>query len=387
MPRPTKVWFRSDIGWWMVTLAGVKTRLVKGPDDAHHRQLAEEKFVELRKLGRTQPHLPTARVADLIEAYLAWSRTHLSADTHRVNRYYGQSFAEHCGRVTASDLIPNHVTKWLAEMASPERLARATREWQESPVPSRTRGGKPRLWGEATRHNARTVAFRVFSWAEGEGLVAKNPLAKLKRPKPPARKRAMTDAEFQSLHGAAGASFGDFLLAMRETGARPKELRNLTWAMVGDATWVLSEHKTAKKTGKPRVIVPTAAVRQLVEGLRGNGHSHVFLNTRGEPWTLSALTQQVVRLRRSLGLGDDLCLYLARHGYATRALVNGVDPLTVAELMGHTSLEMINSVYAHLAGEGAHLAAAAERISPATPAPITAGPAPKRGRRAKPLGT
>ena len=55
MARPNKVWYRSDIGWWMVTLGGEKVRLVTGPKDDHHRQLAEEKFVELRKMRRIAP--------------------------------------------------------------------------------------------------------------------------------------------------------------------------------------------------------------------------------------------------------------------------------------------------------------------------------------------
>ncbi|MEZ6115306.1 MAG: hypothetical protein R3C28_01840 [Pirellulaceae bacterium] len=30
MPRPNKVWFRKDVGWWMVTINGKKVRLAKG---------------------------------------------------------------------------------------------------------------------------------------------------------------------------------------------------------------------------------------------------------------------------------------------------------------------------------------------------------------------
>ncbi len=369
----------------MITLSGVKTRLIHGPEDEHHRQLAEERYVELRKVQRTRPNAPapTGRVVDVIEAYLAWSRRELAADTHRVNRYYCQSFAEHCGRTLAADLIPHHVNNWLAEMASPARVKRDMKLWEQSDVPMRTRGKAPRAWGEATRHNGRTVAFRVFSWAEGEGLVPNNPLAKLKRPKPQPRKRAMTDDEFQKLYDAAGECFGDFLLAMRETGARPKELRELTWAMIHGGRWLLKAHKTAKKTGKDRVIVPTAAVREMVERKRNNGHARVFLNTRGGPWTANALRQQMTRLRESLGLGDDLCIYLARHGYATRAIVNGVDPVTLARMLGHASLDMINSVYAHV-DEGKHLEAAAEKISPPTPAGAEPRPTRKRARSVKP---
>jgi hypothetical protein len=70
MARPNKVWYRSDIGWWMVTLDGEKVRLLQGPKDEHHRQLAEEQFVELRRVRRVAPQSAGARTADVVEAFL-----------------------------------------------------------------------------------------------------------------------------------------------------------------------------------------------------------------------------------------------------------------------------------------------------------------------------
>ena len=386
MARPAKVWHRTDIGWWMVTLAGVKTRLVQGPDDAAHRELAEEKFVELRKLKRVAPEASTARTVDLVEAYLAWSRQHLSADTHRVNRYYCQLFAEHCGPVPARDLKPFHVTKWLSAMMSPDRAVkdadRRRREVEAGAVQKHLQGRRPKAWGPGTCHNARVTAFRVFSWAKEQGIMDVNPLAGMKRPKPPPRQRAMSEAEFDALHAHAGGAFADLLFALRETGARPKEVRDLTWPQVEDGRWVLGKHKTVQKTGKARVVVLTAAMRSLTDRLKGNGHAHVFLNTEGAPWTVNAVRLQMTRLRVKLGLADDLCAYLCRHGFGTRAIVNGVNPLVVAELMGHASLDMVSKVYVHLADEHAHLQAAVEQVSPARPA--SAAPGPTR-RRAVPL--
>jgi hypothetical protein len=122
MARPAKVWYRSDIGWWMITLSGEKTRLLQGPNDDEHRILAEEKFIELRRLQRIAPQAPTSRTADVIESFLAWSRQRLSEETHRVNQYYCQLFAEHCGTIPARDIKPFHVTKWIAAMMDPKRV-------------------------------------------------------------------------------------------------------------------------------------------------------------------------------------------------------------------------------------------------------------------------
>ncbi len=388
MARPAKPWWRKQTGWWMVTLNGEKIKLIEGPEDEKHRILAEEKFVELRRLNRIAPQASTSRTVDVIEAFLVWSLQHLSDETHRVNKYYCQLFAEHCGTVMAREIKPFHVTKWIGEMMSPERVEREKErrriELQQGLIEKRKQGREPKVWGEATAHNARTAAFRVFSWAKDEGLLPNNPLSGMKRPKPPPRQRAMQDNEFNKLHENAGGPFADFLLALRETGARPKEVRDLLWDQVQNDRWVLAKHKTSRKVKKARVIILSTTMQDMMQRLQGNGHANVFLNTGGEPWTMNAVRLQMKRLRERLGLASDLCAYLCRHGFGTRAILNGVNPSVVAELMGHSSLEMVSSTYVHLADEHAHLKAAVEKINPAT-RPAQSVPATSSRLHAKPV--
>jgi hypothetical protein len=182
-------------------------------------------------------------------------------------------------------------------------LQRRRKELEEGTTTKLQQGGKPKVWGPGTAHNARSSAFRVFAWAKEEGLLPENPLAGMKRPKPAPRQRAMTDDEFQKLYENAGGPFADFLLALRETGARPKEVRDLRWECVRAVRWVLAQHKTAKKTKKARVIIITDAVKAMMERLKGNGHTHVFLNREGQPWTLNAVRLQMKGLLRRLGVG------------------------------------------------------------------------------------
>src|SRR5262245_29411017 len=113
MARPGKPWYRKQTGWWMVKLNGKQTKLLEGPKDETHRQLAEEKFVELRKLSRQAPESVDARTADVIEAFLRHSRLHFAPDTHRMNRYYCQVFAEACGQIPARDIKPLHVQRMI----------------------------------------------------------------------------------------------------------------------------------------------------------------------------------------------------------------------------------------------------------------------------------
>src|SRR4051794_977631 len=95
MARPHSIWFRTATGWWMVKVNGVQTKLVKGREN---KKEAEQKFYGLMAAAAAAPESSAARAADVIEAYLNWSRQNLAADTHRVNRYYCQLFAEHCGK-------------------------------------------------------------------------------------------------------------------------------------------------------------------------------------------------------------------------------------------------------------------------------------------------
>jgi len=320
----------------MVTLGGKKIRLLQGRDTPADRGVAEEKFCELRKLKREAPESPTGRVADVIEAFLAWSQKHVSPETQHGYQFYGQSFAERWGLVLASDLKPFHVTQWVDE----------------------------REWGKTTEYNARRSIFRIFSWADDEGILPKNPLKGLRRPKPKPRQRALRPEEYRSMLGASDGPFRRLLFALRQTGARPKEVRTLRWTQVRSDRWVLEEHKTVAYTGKPRVIFLTRPMQKLMAFLRHRATSeYVFLNTRGRPWKNYAVCLRVQRLKRKLGLAADVCVYLARHAFGTNAILNGVDPMSLKELMGHSSLEMISTVYVHLADQHSHLNEAVEKAT------------------------
>jgi integrase len=333
MPRPNKIWFRKDIGWWMVTLSGKKVRLAKGKEN---RKLAEQRFHELMVTRHVSPELPDARVADLVEAFLDFAKPRLAEETYRNYLWYSQKFAEACGQLSTSQLKPYHLTRWI----------------------------DARGWNETTERNARRIAHRVFSWAKQEGLIGDNPLAGVKCPSPRNRDRALSEAEFRTLLGAAHGPFRVLLWSLRQTGARPSELRRLTWDQVRDSHLVISQHKTAKKVRKPRVIYLTPAMQRLLAKRKAKSKSnHVFVNTRGKPWTTNAIRLNIQRIREKTNLSDDVCAYLLRHTFGTRAIMNGLNTSEVAELMGHTSTEMIDRVYVHLADQVKHMQEAVERAT------------------------
>jgi len=225
-------------------------------------------------------------------------------------------------------------------------------------------------WNDTTRYNAMRSVFRALNWAAGEGLIPGNPLKGMKRPRPKCRQRYLTEDEYSTLIQATRGRFRTLLFALRQTGARPSEVCRLVWDQVHGDCWVLEAHKTADKVGKPRVIYLTPKMARLMRLLRRWSRSkHVFVNDRGRPWTVNAIHLRLVRLRRKLGLADDITSYTIRHSYGTHAVLNGVDLATLAELMGHVDTTMVSSVYVHLAGQTEHLKNAA-RKAVTRPSPV-----------------
>ena len=145
------------------------------------------------------------------------------------------------------------------------------------------------------------------------------------------------------------------------TGSRPGELRGLKWSDLDAAGGraVLDAHKTARKTGKPRVIYFPARVRRMLE-LLPRESEFVFLNTHGRPWTKDALVCAFRRLRKASKL--QAVAYDYRHTWITRALMEGVDIATVAELAGHSDTAMVAKVYSHLDKQREHLSNAVDRV-------------------------
>jgi integrase len=347
MGRPNKIWFRKDTGWWMVTLGGVKARLAEG---RKNKQAAVDKFHELASQRSRVPESPSARVADVIEAFLAWSKVHRSDETNRNYFWYGEKFAEHAGYLLVAELKPIHVTRFVDKYG----------------------------WKDTTERNARRSVYRAFSWAKEEGIIPENPLKGMKCPKARTRERALTNGEYCILMRKSRRDFKRLLFALRQTGCRPKEARRLTWDQVRDDRWVLPKHKTAHKVGKPRVIFLSKPMRRLMQTLRGRAvGEYVFLNARGEPWTVNAIRCRINRLKEKTDLPKDVCSYLLRHAFGTNAILNGVDVITVAQLMGHESLDMIRKVYAHLADEHKHLQDSLEQVR-RRPAPAKRQPGEPR---------
>jgi integrase len=339
MGRPRKPYFRESDGWWVSRFRGEYVKLARGPENEAEARRRFHELMALEALGTpvASAHVTTAA---LFEAFLDWSSRHNEAVTYDFYRSYLQTFCDLHGAVLVKDLKPFHVTRWLD--AHP-------------------------AWGQSTRRCAITAVKRALNWAADEGLLAANPLKKVQKPPVKRREKVLTPEEQRAIAAAPrDEAFKQFLFALEQTGCRPGEVAAVTAAQVDLAagTWTLPRHKTVKKTNRPRVVYLTPPVVELCRRLVArHPEGPIFRNARGRPWSRNAIRCRFRRLRKKLNLGKGVVAYSYRHTFTTNGLEAGVPAAAVAELLGHTSIEMLSEHYGHLDQKGEYLRQAARRAA------------------------
>ena len=217
-------------------------------------------------------------------------------------------------------------------------------------------------------HSMQTVK-RCFKWAADVKLIASSPFARVKLPPKGQREKILTRAEMTGFLRAAEPEFRRFLLAMRQSIARPQEIRGLKWAELEvfdvGAAFVLSKFKGKDRRldGVRLRIIPVddrfLRLLKRLQARRGQlslwDQGHVFLNSRGLPFTANAIRCCFRRLRTKLGMeageGEEAFVaYSFRHSAATLATAAGVRDRILADIMGHASTRT-TARYQHLRPE------------------------------------
>src|SRR5262249_19207857 len=174
-------------------------------------------------------------------------------------------------------------------------------------------------------------------------LIQRNPFAKLRSRGQTRRRRPITDGEFQMLMRGSDPTFRRFLTFLKFTGCRPGGAASMRWSD-GGVDWAcvaLQEHKTARKTGLPRVIPLVPTTIKLLLWMKSHrlvcssGQGHVFTNGRGNAFSRGWLSLKMQRLRRRLGLPQGVVPYGLRHRYGLMGIKNGVNLKLLSLCMGH----------------------------------------------------
>lgn len=218
------------------------------------------------------------------------------------------------------------------------------------------------LWGKCW-HAVQAVK-RLFRWAEDAGLIVASPVARVRKPPAGRRTRVLDRREQLQALRRANRPFRYFLLALRESIARPQEVRELRWSELvqlpsGMLYACQAEFKGRRRRSNPnatRVIPISPRLQRLLERLRRRRSSPegcIFVNTRGLPWTGNAvrIAMATLRIDAKLAGGEErVVCYTWRHTAATAATIRGLPDRVLADLMGHTTTRT-TARYQHLKAE------------------------------------
>ncbi|MCE9564873.1 MAG: tyrosine-type recombinase/integrase [Planctomycetes bacterium] len=268
------------------------------------------------------PEPTTLTVKALVSAFLMDAEMRLKASTVATYRHDLEEFAATFGKLEASNITHQAITKWLHGLK----------------VNNTTKGIR-----------IRSVSA-CFGWASKNDLIGINPVRKVSKPKSQSRaeQAIILDADHAKLMAVATTDFKLVLRVLHATGCRPGEVGKITADSFDavNAVVKLVEHKS-DKTGKPRLIFLPLDICELLKAQLARFAAGSLLRSKnGVAWTGRSITQAMMRLRRKTGIQS--ISYGYRHSFATTALSKGVPDAHVAALLGHSSTAMLHKHYSHL---------------------------------------
>ena len=196
--------------------------------------------------------------------------------------------------------------------------------------------------------------LKAFStWLCREGYTEQNQLKTLQLPKAPLKiMEPLTPEEINNIvasidkNSATGSRNRVMFIALLDTGLRASELANAT---LGNLNLKDGHIKVMGKGAKERVA-PIGKYVQMnlwnyIDKVRPHpaspDYDNLFLSQSGKPITLNTIKLLFSRLAKRSGIRR-LHAHLCRYTFAVNYLLNGGDIFSLREILGHTTLEMVN---------------------------------------------
>jgi integrase len=324
MPRPAKLWKHAKRPGWWGTVNGRKINF--GTD----RKEAETAFHRMKAAGPL-PKRGSVTVGHLVRLYLEDAMARVKRATYENYAWSLERWLEFADNIVAAELKPFHVTEWLKVQGAP----------------SGTRGTDSyrRGWNSSSKHLAVGCVLTWSKWCDDEGHLEFDPLSRVKRP-PIASRSAPPDGFIgRFIKEITVDAFRDFCLVLLDTAARPGEIRSLEarWISWNDPSAIVSG-----KTGTRAIALSRQAVAILERCAAKFPDGPVLRNSKGDPWSKSAVKAAFRRTSIKAKLQPKLISYSFRHDFWRRASENGGNNLVAMDQLGHADLKMLSSNYAHV---------------------------------------
>jgi integrase len=241
------------------------------------------------------------------------------------------------------------------------------------------RGGKKKKGLSAkTIWNIHTVVRASLNQAQIEDLIIRNPIIGLKLPpkKKPENNYLTSEQMAKYLESIrAHRLYAAFVLEC-VTGMRRGEILGLKWNCVNfktgelkvKETWIKSvSGKTyfsgpKNETSKRTIIIPQEVVKELKKHKKAQAaekltwgddyqkHNLIFPKENGEPMRPDTFYETHIKLIGEAGLGH-IRFHDLRHSVASALIDKGFNLKDIAELLGHSSIEVTADIYGHLTRE------------------------------------
>ncbi len=179
----------------------------------------------------------------------------------------------------------------------------------------------------------RSVLNKAVEWK----ILDSNPLSKLPMFKEEPKERILTENEIQRLLALAGIPLKYIILVALNTGMRKGEILKLKWSQVNVEKGFITVQKTKSK--KLRRIPLNNATKKLLAKLQSdkNNRDYVFENPKtGKPYTDIKKSWYTLLKRATI---KDSRFHDLRHCFATYALLNGGDLISLKETLGHSDIQ------------------------------------------------
>lgn len=220
-----------------------------------------------------------------------------------------------------------------------------------------------RNWAPSSRNRWQATFSLIFRVGVDNEKIERNPAARIRRKiEGNGRVRFLSDEEEISLRSAMKRRFPEFLphfLLSIHTGMRMGEQYSMRWNQVSFERRQIHLPKT--KNGYPRTLPVNTVALAALKQMRGEGTPSSTAPVFPSTWSGGALQGSRGWFPTALEEAkiEGYTWHCNRHTFASRLVMAGVDLRTVAELLGHRTLQMVMR-YSHLAPE--HQVSAVERL-------------------------
>jgi len=296
----------------------------------------DEKLVALDRLRALQDQLlalsqsKDIRLEDFCKQYLAWAWSEKPAsayhEQYRIKKL--RAFFMGLGIEFLGEITPYHIEQFKAYLRNQKKpmLAKSTINIYLQQV--------------------RGMFYRAIDWGCYSG---ENPMKKVRSYRTSSTITILTDAQVDKILKASKAISDDpktpiqqdwypMILLVLNTGMRKGEALNLKWKDIKDNELVIRG-----KGEKTRIIPLNETALDILAKHPKRDSEYVFdIPNRKHRWSIDRAVQKV----RKLSGVPIFRMHLLRHYFATKLMENGVDIITISELLGHSKM-MISLIYSH----------------------------------------